>query len=153
MTAAIFGLLGVVVGGLLNGYVSSRAERRRDRAEGRAAARLLERELQSALGGIRAWCEKTSSADPLPEDVLRFPAWKRYHLVAARSLPADDWDTVSDAYLLLYTVRTNSEFVGNLGTGALEHLTRTEGAITAALDRLHARTLVSPKRGLGLLVD
>jgi hypothetical protein len=133
----------------LNGYVSSRAERRRDRAEGRATARLLERELQSALAGIRTWCEKTSSTDPSREDVLRFPAWKRYHLwVAARSLPASDWDTVSDAYLLLYAVRTNGEFAGDLGTDALAHLARTDAAITTALDRLHARTQVSPRGGV-----
>lgn len=144
MTAAIFGLLGVVVGGLLNGYISSRAERRRDRAEGRAAARLLERELQSALAGIRAWCEKKSSADPSREDVLRFPAWKRYHLVAARSLPAEAWDTVSDAYLLLYMLRTSSDFVGNLGADALRHLARTEAATAAAIDQLHAQTLAKP---------
>jgi hypothetical protein len=136
MTAAIFGLVGVMVGGALNAIVAAAAERRREARERRTTSRLLGRELNGALYGVREWIRVGSVGHPLREDVLRFPAWKLYHTVAARTLEPDDWDSVSDAYSLLYTVRTRQDFVGALQEPGRTYLLTTEAAIEHAIESL-----------------
>jgi hypothetical protein len=144
--AAIIGaagvVVGVVVGGLLGGYLSAAQERRQDKNAAIAASRLLERELRQALLALERWRREGHVQDPARADALRFPAWKLYHLVAARSLPPDHWYAVSEAYLLLYTVRTGEEFQDALGAEALGRLQATATAISAAVGVLapHART-------------
>jgi hypothetical protein len=146
MTAAIFGLLGVIVGGVLNALIAARAERRRDRSEARAMSRLIGRELAGALPGVREWLEAGNATYPSREDVLRFPAWERYHLAAARALPAPDWDAVSAAYLVLYSVRTREEFAAHLGQSARDHLQLAEALMADAITRLgtHADATLLP---------
>ena len=136
MTTAIIGLVGVLVGGLINGFAAAVAERRRDGRACRATSRLLGRELTGALYGVREWRRCNHVPDQLRDDVLRFPAWKQYHEVAARTLPPDAWEAVSDAYLLLYTVRTRDDFTGDLTASACTHLRRSEIAIAAAIEGL-----------------
>jgi hypothetical protein len=136
VTAAIFGLIGVVLGGLLNAGVSALAERRRTRREARAASRLLERELQAAAEALHQWLDTRDGSSPAPRDALRFPAWKQYHLIAARNLPAQDWDVVSRAYLDLYPVRTKPAFAMQLQEKEVAHLRVAEQEVVEALARL-----------------
>jgi hypothetical protein len=90
-----FALGGVDVGGLINYSATWAAERRRDKAEARAASRMLGRELAVLLPGFERWIDTGSAAQPRREDLLKFPAWKQYHLAAATSLPSDVWAHVS----------------------------------------------------------
>lgn len=138
MTEAIYGLVGVVLGVALSACLSELAEHRRNRAEARAASRLLERELRIAVRGIRQWVAVKSAAHPTRDDVLRFPAWKLYHSVAARTLPAVDWYAISDSYMAFYEVHTRDEFVADLDDIALKHLHAIEESAADAADRLHA---------------
>lgn len=55
VTAAIFGLLGVIVGGVLNGAVAHWSERRKDRRLGVVAARLVRYELDFIYDELTAW--------------------------------------------------------------------------------------------------
>ena len=52
VTAAIFGLLGVVVGGLVTGGVDFMLEQRRERAEQKQAQRLVGDEIESIVAGL-----------------------------------------------------------------------------------------------------
>ncbi|MEV0084765.1 hypothetical protein [Saccharopolyspora sp. NPDC050642] len=52
MTAAIFGLVGVIIGGLLTGLVDFMLERRRERNDARAASKLLRSQLNDARTAV-----------------------------------------------------------------------------------------------------
>ena len=99
MTAAIFGLLGVIVGGVLNGVVTWRIERFRKRQEARAAARLANVELGDARSGFDAYAFR-----PGPETMVRLvslladDAWRDHRGVLARVLDPPEWLAVSAAY-------------------------------------------------------
>jgi hypothetical protein len=97
MTAAIFGLLGVVVGAVINGTISSLSQRRTERSDLRSAARLV----RSELVGFRALAVEGSrrTADELPQ--LRDAApvlWQGNRAVLSRALDSDDWEAVARAY-------------------------------------------------------
>jgi hypothetical protein len=140
MSEAIFGLVGVIVGVALSACFSELAEYRRNRAEARAASRMLERELKAALRGMQHWIVAKSAVHPTRDEVLRFPAWKLYHAVAARSLPATDWDAVSDCYLEFHEIRTDDAFAADLNDAAIGRLVAIEKAAFAAAGRLHVHT-------------
>ena len=97
MTGAIFGLLGVIVGGVLTGAVEALRESRAQRASSRAAARLLSAELsvQEAILQRRA-----GEASARPE-VDRLPAvidWPEQRVVMAKTLDDPTWIAVAGAY-------------------------------------------------------
>ena len=96
MTAAVFGLLGVIVGGFLNGFVTYRLEVRKERAAARAAARLLMAPAHSAWAeldfaiSVRKWWPLRYGALEEVEAV-----WNEHRqLLAAHGLSLDDWTTV-----------------------------------------------------------
>ena len=89
MTAAIFGLLGVIVGAVINGAATALLQRRVERSDQRSAARLVRGEL------IRFWALAREAAQRSPEDLpqLRDNAqilWQSYRAVLARALTDDD---------------------------------------------------------------
>lgn len=133
MTAAIFGLVGVVIGALATGGVTYVMEHLRDRKDGRVARRLLERELRGTLPGLRAWCAAKDTTDPSREVVLNFPAWKLYHSGAAREMSDADWDAVSAAYMEMYVIRTGTEFAGQLDDDAVARLVAVQATVNEAL--------------------
>jgi hypothetical protein len=103
VTGAIFGLIGVVVGGLLTAAVQAFQEWRSQRALSRAAARLLSAELsvqqyilEDRAAGERA--ERVSDEMPAVSD------WPQYRAVMARVLDDEAWIAVAGAYanLLLW---------------------------------------------------
>jgi hypothetical protein len=136
MTEAIYGIVGVILGVALSACLSELAAHRRNWAEARAASRLLERELRVAVNGIYQWLLVKSAAHPTRDDVLRFPAWKLYHSVAARTLPAVDWYVVSDCYMAFYEIRTRNEFVADLDDTAVKRLYEIAESAVDAADRL-----------------
>jgi hypothetical protein len=97
MTAAVFGLLGVVVGAVINGALSMIAQRRTERADLRSAARLVRTELVGfralALEGTRR------TADELPQLRGATPVlWHSNRALLSRGLVVKDWEAVALAY-------------------------------------------------------
>jgi hypothetical protein len=97
ITAAIFGLLGVVVGAVINGGISALSQRRTERSELRSAARLV----RSELVGFRAVALEGGrrTAEELPQLRNAAPVlWQANRAILSRALDSDDWETVSPAY-------------------------------------------------------
>lgn len=105
MNAAIFGRLGVIVGGVINGVVSTLLARRTERADSRSAARLVRSELvrfRSVAIGARTW-----APDQLPQ--LRHAEtelWKASRAVLARTLSDAHWALVARAYAHVEAVQS-----------------------------------------------
>jgi hypothetical protein len=90
MTEAIFGLLGVVVGGALTGGIDVLAKRREERAMMRALARTI----FAALTDLRSQCVYCRKLGTwlLVAEPLRLPAaWTDHELTLGRLLTWDEW--------------------------------------------------------------
>jgi hypothetical protein len=97
MTAAIFGLLGVIVGGVINGVVTAVLERRTERSDQRSAARLV----RSELVAFRALALEAGQRSPenLPQLHDATPVlWQTSRAVLARALTDAHWALVARAY-------------------------------------------------------
>jgi hypothetical protein len=96
MLPAVFGLIGVIVGGLLNAAVTAWQARRDDVASARVAARLVDRELREAV----AILVLNQGANRLLQGDSPFSnaAWTKYWDVLARALSDRDWEAVAAAY-------------------------------------------------------
>ena len=97
MTAAIFGLIGVVVGAAINGAVTSWHQRRVERSDFRSAARLV----RSELVRFRSLAREAGRHIPehLPQLHEAAPIlWQSNRAVLARSLGEEDWELVARAY-------------------------------------------------------
>jgi hypothetical protein len=96
MTEALFGLLGVLVGGVLGGGVQVAVAARERRQEARAAARLVFRDLWLAQDMLEAATRAETWWDPgfaIPLD-----DWRTYRKALASALPAEAWTTVDGAF-------------------------------------------------------
>ena len=107
MTAAIFGLAGVIVGGLISGGATYLMARRKEKVTARASARLLEEELAMAadvLGVLTTYSDeeaKALSPEGFPAPGLSafpFDRWLERQELLAETLEAEDWRAVSGAY-------------------------------------------------------
>jgi hypothetical protein len=97
MTAAIFGLLGVIVGAVINGVVTTVLQRRTEASDQRSAARLV----RSELVGFRAMALEAGLRSPedLPQLRNATPIlWQGNRAVLARALTDDHWARVARAY-------------------------------------------------------
>jgi len=65
---------------------------------------------------------------------LNFPAWKLYHETAAGSLPESTWHQVSDAYALMYPLRTSDDFSDDLSDVARSRIREAHEAAAAAVE-------------------
>jgi hypothetical protein len=97
VTAAVFGLIGVVVGALINGVVTGMLSRRAERSASRSAARLVLSEL------VRFYTLAVESDRLPPENLpqLRDIAprvWQSQREILARSLSMEQWELVAGAY-------------------------------------------------------
>lgn len=98
MSDAIFGLVGVVIGGLLTGALQVFQQRRSDRAEARAVARLLSAELSEQLQYLDALVNQ----DPaVSKQAPTISAWPEYRAAMARLLDDRTWQAVAGAYVEL----------------------------------------------------
>jgi hypothetical protein len=91
VSEAWFGLLGVVVGGLISTLWSWLSVVRQELSEGMVAARLVDDELRRvdpSVGGA-------TPATPLSGDM-----WGEYRVALARVLGERQWNAVADAYRL-----------------------------------------------------
>ena len=96
MMAAIFGLIGVIVGGLLNAAVTAWQTRRADVADGRLAARVVAVELREADTVLTLI--PGAAAEEAGREQLSSAAWVKHREVLARTLSDQDWEAVAEAY-------------------------------------------------------
>ena len=97
MTAALFGLLGVIVGGVLNGVVAQVIARRQEAAGGRVAARLVGHEL-GLLCGEFEHMQKFGVAAGLVPVPIRTPEWDQHRTTLAGVLSDEAWEVVQAGY-------------------------------------------------------
>jgi hypothetical protein len=98
MSEAIFGLIGVILGGFLTGGSNYWLRRRDERLKLRAAVRVLVTDViltrdyleETILAG--AWNRLENDAN-LDRDL-----WERHELMLAQHLPDGDWEAVAAAY-------------------------------------------------------
>lgn len=97
MAQAIFGIIGVIVGGLLTAVAQWHSERSRLRRDTIAASRLVRHELAQAYEVLRFAVDRESVAiiadTPIPLD--RFNAAQG---LLAAELNSEQWETISKAY-------------------------------------------------------
>jgi hypothetical protein len=139
MTAAIFGLVGVVVGAVVTGAVSWLLERRREAAEARAAARLLKSEVTAA-------CEDIDSALhegkwPIAYRPTWRQSWSTYRRPLAVVMQATAFDEVAVAYSRMDQLQggfsaARAEDQRELSYADREFFTRTQPALETARERL-----------------
>ena len=98
MTAAIFGIIGVIVGGLLNGAVAAWQQRRRERRAARPAARAVMDELSEMQAVLFADAhrepEYRAGGVPAPR------AWPEHRMTLASVVDGETWTAVSGAYAM-----------------------------------------------------
>jgi len=110
MTAAIFGLLGVVVGGLLTGGVDYFMARRREQAELRQSTRLVADELHSLWLVVDLILERGQLLParlPGEDTELLFPtsSWHAHKAVLARALRQKEWIALATVYAAVENMR------------------------------------------------
>lgn len=98
MTAAIFGLVGVVIGGLLTAGADWMVERRRERAATRAAARLVLLDLSETFAQLAVSSARKIYAFGLAGGELTTEAWSQHREQLAVALTEAEWSAVSGAY-------------------------------------------------------
>jgi hypothetical protein len=96
VTEAVFGLLGVVVGGVLTGGVNLWLERRREAAEARAARRLLRAEVSDALAGVERALDEGKW--PIAWKKTWAQSWSTYRRPLAAGMPSRNFDAVAASY-------------------------------------------------------
>jgi hypothetical protein len=112
MTAAIFGLVGVVVGGLITFGTEFFMTRRKERASLRTSARLVELELKKASRLVALWLDIQRLGlewwEPLDQ-------WPVHGPVLAAGLSAKDWRTVGGVYDRLFDLESDIKDISEEG--------------------------------------
>jgi hypothetical protein len=134
VTAAIFGLLGVIVGGVLSGLVTWRIERFRERQQARAAARLAHVEIGNARSGFDAYAFRPGP-DTMAQlvSLLADDVWREQAGVLARVLDPPECLAVSAAYQQIKFFRSpggDSEKKSLLGSASGDTSELAMGAMT-----------------------
>lgn len=103
MTAAVFGLIGVIVGACINGGVAFWARSKALRAERRVSARLVYEELD----GLETTLSVSADARILLEDLpLPTPEWLAHKTTLAAGLNQTEWVCLSGAYASITLVNS-----------------------------------------------
>jgi len=97
VTAAIFGLLGVIVGGVLHGLVSALLQRSAQRSDAEAGTRLVRSELVFFLAAAKR-AASTSLGDLPQLRLANTELWQSNRAVLAKSLDNAQWTQVALAY-------------------------------------------------------
>lgn len=113
MTAAVFGLVGVIVGACVNGGVAFWARSQALRAERRVSARLVYEELDALDTTLSVSVDQRISLEDCP---LPTPEWLAHKTILAAGLNRDEWVDVSGAYasVTLLNSSVRSVKVGDL---------------------------------------
>jgi hypothetical protein len=101
---AIFGLIGVLVGGAITWGIEWWREHQRQTGDVRVAARLVTNEIARAWALLATLDEHRDEAPP--EDVeidTEFPLWRQHRAVLARTLDGTSWFKVEAAFIVVAT--------------------------------------------------
>lgn len=136
MTAAIFGLVGVIVGGLINGAVSAWQERQREGRTARPAARAVMHELSEMQAILSADAHREPEfrvgAVPVPR------AWPDHRTTLAGVVDGETWTAISGAYdMAEYVIDHDEE--GTVPTRALYGRAWLPHEISEAIHRAQQR--------------
>jgi hypothetical protein len=134
MTAAIFGLLGVLVGALVTGFVNYVLERRRELVEARAAARLMRSEVVAAGEAVATTLEEGEW--PISYRPTWRESWIAYRRALAGRLPGEDFEAVARAYARM------DQLQGGFETGR-----PPDERALSDVDRKHMKQDVEPTLG------
>lgn len=113
MLAATFALLGVVVGGVLNGLVAWRLEEMRNRRAARVSARLIGDHLARIGNSLELATSEAAAARGRPENLplidredaeMLLADWAQHRERLATTFSTDDWQAVADSIVLVRTV-------------------------------------------------
>jgi hypothetical protein len=110
MEEAIFGLVGVIVGGLLTGGVQLWLEQRKEKRAVSRAKRLVQGELLNAILIYRSMystASKTWPYYPDPTTALPTSAWQEHRADLASVLDEQLWQELVWAYALIEVDRTH----------------------------------------------
>jgi hypothetical protein len=150
ITQAIFGLVGVVIGGLLSGGATYVMARRGERRRSTAAVRLVEAEVRHAFTLAESVIPSLIFEDPTIEPIrpqlwsqlseLPTPiAWNTYKGDLAELLTADEWYALADSYEALEALRHLSP----------ELMTTPEGGLTrSGVNQALGSLLLDLERGV-----
>jgi hypothetical protein len=122
LAQAIFGLVGVVIGGVLTGAVEWWHASRAKRATRRVAMRLVAGELREAAVALN-YASGLQGDAAVARDIRNSIAlgffhddmWREYRRPLAEVLPQAGWTTVSAAYLALRSLRQSGETDSDAG--------------------------------------
>jgi hypothetical protein len=141
VTAAVFGLIGVLVGAAIPALVAWLTTRRAEERGLRAAARLIEERLEPlpiTVYDLRAAIlmgAETPAAAAAVVTGFRPDAWESRRELFAAALPYDEWNLLMRAHLDVADLRSRLEEPG--GPGVREgRLREVEGTCRAAVDLL-----------------
>jgi hypothetical protein len=110
LTAAIFGLLGVVIGGLVAGGVGYFMARRQERADLRQARRLVADELFTIALQYSILVEDRmtpNESSPMRANPLPSTSWEANRATLARGLDERDWTDLPGFYARLEAYRSS----------------------------------------------
>jgi hypothetical protein len=141
---AIFGLLGVLVGGAVTFGVEMRLQDLREAELARQAARLVGFDLRVASRVVRLAIEQDELW--LDQDRPGVPSWSECRGVLAASLDAQGWRTVTTAVLLVSLAATDYERVAPLSERDRTSLGKAADAADTACARLVELTGDEPSR-------
>lgn len=141
MSEAIFGLVGVVIGGLLNAVGLWVIEYRRDRRVAQVAARLLAPDLNQVRHAMKIALEgKTWSGVDVPDN-----RWREYQGALARAMKPKHWSLVAGVFLALEMLKNeisvlegHSDLNEPLGPVDLRQIRAIYDLAGESLDLLHA---------------
>jgi hypothetical protein len=124
IVTAVFGLIGVIVGGLITGVMSYILEKRRANREEakekrkriialKQAARLIDADFDSALGAVEcciSFKRWTSGFDP-----IRLEVWREHQSVLATEATLDDWIRLKKAVKAMEGYQLGANYATNQG--------------------------------------
>ena len=116
MTAAIFGLIGVLVGGLLTSGIEAFQGWRSRGRQSRVAARVLFDDMWTSQQVIESGLDHRHWWEPPLE--MQTEGWQRcYRDHLAATMGADDWHTLAGAFSRLTTLQTTRDGFQRGGAG------------------------------------
>jgi hypothetical protein len=140
MTAAIFGLVGVLIGGVLSSAGEAWLDRRRQLLEGIPAARLVSSELRVVDQAIQeiTWQKRVQTPAESPD--LPVVLWHEHRAALAVVLTFADWERVARPYAVAAWVNEfrSRPSGAELSPGELEKINTAATQITKAIELLNS---------------
>jgi hypothetical protein len=151
MEAAIFGLVGVVLGAIITGGTQIFLDWRRQRHDLETAKRLIEGELLQSILVVRSLNDVEEWPPSFDVDrAFATSAWQEHRVQLARSLPEATWNEVVLTYAEMQTFRTHVALLmdsadrtkdWSITDASKKQFQRTIDALEGARNRLRGREI------------